>query len=174
MTCTSQTHQNVSKTTRAFHELVRLNVPMMVKMVFQWLFSMGTHTHTPHTHTHTHTYLLRPCGCLRQGTQSCGWGLGWSARPPRRWCLPGSKWRGRSGSSGTRLPAGAPCPPPWWPDGPRGPAGCRCPGGLAFCYTRPVSERDVQICVIIKVFTSCPAGTVSFCVDFVSIFVSIQ
>lgn len=97
----------------------------------------------------TLTHLLRPCGCSRRGTQSCGSGLGWSARPPRRWCLPGSKWRGRSGSSGTRLPAAAPCPPLWSAGGPGGRAGCRHPGGLAFWNTRPVSKKDMQIYIYI-------------------------
>lgn len=141
-------------------DLVKLNVPVMVKK------QTRTHTHR-HTHTPRDTHLSRPCGC--SSTRLCGSGLGWSARPLRRWCLPGSKWRGRSGSSGTLLRGAAPCPPLWWPGGPRGRAGSRCPGGLAFWNTRPVSEKDMQmhicVCVMKVSFFGCPIVTLSFWID---------
>lgn len=85
------------------------------------------------------TNLWAPCSRSASGTRSSGWGLGWNARPPPCWCHPGSRWTGRSGSSGTRRPAAAPCPPLWWPAAPRGRVGCWAPGGFPFWSRKPAS-----------------------------------
>lgn len=92
---------------------------------------------------HTHTHLWPPCG-WSSGTSSPGWGRGWNVRPPRCWCRLESRWTRRSGSSGTRHPAAAPCPLLWWLGAPRGQAGCCSPGGLASWNTKPVSKKNYK------------------------------
>lgn len=85
------------------------------------------------------TNLWALCSRSASGTRSSGSGLGWNARPPPCWCHPGSRWTGRSGSSGTRRLAAAPCPPLWWPAAQRGRVGCWAAGGFPFWNRKPAS-----------------------------------